>query len=632
MKRFFSNKLKQNLAIYCFLFVFIFIAFNFLVVKNFSVPLTGYLGDGPGSLTNRDHVDFMEYPGFYLAQNLRFQPLPNLNLVGDRTFYPYGVNVVFQPWALERDYFYAIFYYLFGTGGWLQIYYFLSILITAFGTLMLLKSDYGIIRAAFASLTITFTNFYAVNKYPHHFNIAVLHWTVLSLIADFLIFRKLIDRQTISLKLILLRIALLILVLGQDLGYIAGFALTSFTITISFTAIAIVYKHLTKPIHFDNLKQQIIIYKNEFFTNPFIHIFLIGLTIAATYLYLPLVLQISQAAKNPELAGINSGAWWTNPIRLFLPYLPIFNYRDDLSKVFKDIPETLNDGRSGLFLLVIGIIGLWQSRRRIVIFLPLLTLFLLCLFYNPASLPTLKIFPWFAFNRVSGRSTVIYVVIFTIFALHANFNLLKNNQKRWLAIALIFLACLEIPSAYFLKFSYQPYQLNSNFYAYMNYVKQQSGEAVLDWPFCAKGGNRVGICPYYKLNGGVFALSRFHQKKVMGQFFGRLHPSQIAPYIQAGWDKLFVPNENKTRQTKCFSDREWSFFTDFYKYNDFAGINLYTNLLPADCVDRFYQHFGTPAIETDIPEVGRVVFIPKPDAWRSQVDRNLGKKIRLDSY
>jgi hypothetical protein len=632
MERFFSNKLNRNLVIYLLLFAFIFIAFNCLFIKNFSDPLTGYLGDGPGSLTNRDHVDFMEYPGFYLAQNISFQPLPNLNLVGDRTFFPYGINVVFQPWALERDYFYAVFYSLFGTGGWLQIYYLLSILITAFGTLILFSSDYGIIRAGFASLTIAFTNFYAVNKYPHHFNIAVLHWTVLSLIVDFLIIKRFIDRQRISLKLILFRFLLLILALGQDLGYIAGFALTSFSISTLFVAIAFGYRCLTKKTKFEDLKRQIIIYKNELQNNPGMHILLIGLIILAAYLYLPLVIQISQAAKSPELAGSNSGAWWTNPIRLLIPYLPIFNYRDDLSKVFKDIPETLNDGRPGLFLVILGSLGLWQLRRRIIIFIPLLILFLLCLFYNPASFPILKIFPWFAFNRVGGRSTVIYPIILTIFALHTNLNWLAKKQKKILAIGLIFLACLEIYSAYFLKFSYQPYQLNSNFYAYMNYVKQQPGEAVLDWPFCAKGGNRVGICPYYKLNGGVFALSRFHEKKVMGQFFGRLHPSQIAPYLQAGWDKLFAPNENKTRQKRCFSDREWSFFTDFYKYNDFAGINLYTNLMSEDCVIEFYKRFGNPAIETEIPEAGRVVFIPKPDTWRSQVNKNLGKKIKLASY
>jgi hypothetical protein len=166
----------------------------------------------------------------------------------------------------------------------------------------------------------------------------------------------------------------------------------------------------------------------------------------------------------------------------------------------------------------------------------------------------------------------------------------------------------------------------------MNYVKERSPEAVLDFPFCAKGGNRVGICPSYKSNGGVFALRRFHQKKVMGHFFGRLHPNQLEPYLQAGWDKLLLAEDNKSPRNKCFSDREWSFFTDFYKYNDFAGINLYVDLLPKACVNQFYQRFGKPAIETKIPEAGRVVFIPKPDNMRSQVNLVLGKKIKLEDY
>jgi hypothetical protein len=625
---------NRNLLIFSVLLAFIFLAFSCLVIKDFSQPLIGYFGVGPGFLTNRDHVDFMEYPGFYLAKNLSFQPLPHLVLDSNQAFYPYGVNAVFQPWVLERDYFYAIFYSLFGTGGWLQLYYLFSIAIAALGTSLLLNKDYGIVRAIFTGLLVSFGNFYAVNKYPHHFNIAVLHWTTLGIIVDFLIFKKVIFKQHISLQFILLRLLLLILSLGQDLGYVAGFALMSFIINCLSIAIVIAYRTLTQGERRISIKirQQVLTCQYEFIHSPKIHILLLVLIFIFTYLYLPLVIEISQAAKSPELSGSNSGAWWANSIRLFIPYLPIISIQDNLNQVFRDIPETVYDGRPGLYLVILGLLGCWRSRKNMIIFLPLIIIFLLCLVYNPSSLPTLKIFPWFAFNRVGGRSSLIYPIILAIFALHANLNWLKYRQRKIVACLLILLACLETSNAYYLKLSYQPYQLNANFYTYIDRVKNQPGEAVLDFPFCAKGGNRVGICPYYRSNGGIFALRRFHQKKVMGHFFGRLHPSQIEPYLQAGWDKLLIPNRHKSRQAKCFSDRQWSFFTDFYKYNDFAGINLYLDLLPKNCVGEFYRRFGKGAIETQIPEAGRVVFIPKSAKMRSQVNPILGKKIKLDDY
>jgi hypothetical protein len=120
----------------------------------------------------------------------------------------------------------------------------------------------------------------------------------------------------------------------------------------------------------------------------------------------------------------------------------------------------------------------------------------------------------------------------------------------------------------------------------------------------------------------------------MGQYFGRLHPSQIEPYLRAGWDRLFFPDNvdihKATRQTRCFRAEEWSFFTNFYKFNDFAGINLYVNLLPEDCVNEFYKRFGTPVVETTVPAAGRVKFIPKSLDLKKQVNLPLGASLRFE--
>ncbi|HEY9652144.1 MAG TPA: hypothetical protein V6C95_15875, partial [Coleofasciculaceae cyanobacterium] len=167
-------------------------------------------------------------------------------------------------------------------------------------------------------------------------------------------------------------------------------------------------------------------------------------------------------------------------------------------------------------------------------------------------------------------------------------------------------------------------------------VKQQPGEAILDWPFCVTGGNGIGslhgLCPYFGQNSGVFTFSKYHGKKVVGQYYGRLHPSQIEPFIQAGWYKLFAPGKGDSftrKQSRCFYADEWLFFSDFYKYNDFAGINLYVDLLPESCVAKFYQHFGDPVAETEVPGVGRVQFIQKTLELRQQANTALGRSLKF---
>ncbi len=614
---------SQGLLFLCVSFPFVF-----LVIKDFS-----------GSLAGGGDKEYWEYTGFYFAKNLSLLPFPHLDLVNNQAFYPYGTSGVFQPWSIERDSLYAIFYSVFGIGPWLQIYYLLSVLVTAIGTLNLLVQDYGLIRATGAGMLVSVFSFYTIHKYPHHLSYAVFHWTALSLVADFLIVKRVTLRQHVSLKLILLRGCLLILSLGQELGYIAGFALMSLTVSTIFTTVILVYRYFKNRWNLIDFHRTLITYKSEFFAYPRTCCALLSLSVVIGYIYLPLLIQISREATKFDFTGVPSGAWWASPLRLLIPFFPFLNPGQVVfEQVLGDSPEGLGAGSPGWFLLILGIVGLWQSRKQITIFIPLIIIFLLCLFYQPANFPTLKIFPWFTFNRIQGRCTVIYPVIFCLFALNINFDRLRVRSRQLLSALLVCLACTELYTAYSLKV-YQPYLLDKNFFSYMNYVKAQPGEAVLDWPFCVSGGNGIGLdslCPYFFKNGAIFALRRFHQKKVMGQYFGRLHPDQIKPYLQAGWDKLFFPDSpdifKAAEQKRCFRPQEWSFFTDFYKFNDFAGINLYVDLLPKTCVNEFYARFGTPTVETKVPWAGRVKFITKTPQLRNQVNIALGTGLKFEPF
>ncbi len=629
----FSNIKTKFLSRQIFIFVFISFAFSFLFIKDFYNPLAG------GS-----DIDIWEYMGFYLTKNLTFSPFPTLNLDNNQVFYPYGTSSVFQPWAFERDIFYAILSSFFGSGPWLKIYYLLTILVTALGTFALLVKDYGFTRAIGTGYLVSYCNFYAIMEYPVHISKAVLHWTTLSFIADFLIVKRVVYGLPISLRLILLRVSLLFLSLGQDIGYIAGFTLTSFTISITFIAALFCYRYFLGKLIFKKILTLKKICKQEIFLYPRILLFLTILIIILIYIYPPLILQIfreihkfSFTENNIEFTGL-----WVNPLRLLIPFLPGLNpAQPAFQKLFGDLPENIGAGSPGWFLLILAVVGVWQARKQITIYVPLLIIFILCVLYHPINFPTFNIFPWFTFVRKPVTS--VYPVILSLFALGANFNGLRLRNRRLLSILLVCLCCTEIYTAYSIKIYYKAYSVgelfsfNKNFFAYMNYVKKQPGEAVLDWPFCAVGGNGVGavnLCPYYHLNSGIYSLRRFHEKKVMGQYFGRLYPSQIKPYLQAGWDKLFFPDNldilRATRQTRCFRPDEWSFFRDFYKLNDFAGINLYINLLPENCISDFYKYFGNPVVETLVPVAGKVKFIPKSPDLRHQVDLALGASLKFE--
>jgi len=571
-------------------------AFSFLVIKDFQHPLFSS-GDS----------ELWEYMGFYFAKNLNLWPFPHLDLINNQVFYPYGINSVFQAWGIEMDLFYSFFYSFFGLGPWLQFYYLLSVFITAVGVFLLLFQDYGIVRATGTSLTVIFLNFYAIFRYTIHLNIAIIHWTILSLVADFILVKRIVFNQHISIIFILIRILLLILSFGQDLGYILGYALMSLTISLVFIILLTSYRYYQdKTQVMAQLTSELKLYKDELLRTSVTLYILLSLILFFSYFYLSLAFQIFREALSFDFSGVLNSAWWFNPLRILIPFLPNFNPikpPSSIESVFRDVPEWVGslDGTSSSFLLILAIIGLWQSRHKLHIYTPLLIIFFLCLLYVPTGkfnfsilqqilfksiyviftlfvlwltrrrknifipsliilfvlfihifmrtpFPTLKIFPWFTFNRVAGRSTVIYPVILSLFALNIDLHQLNLLKKRIITAFLISLVCLELYTAYSLKSSaYSNNILSQDFLAYMNYVKQQPGEAVLDWPFCIAGGNGVGgnkgLCPLYNKNNIVFTLRKFHNKKVLGQYFGRLHPSQLEDYLQAGWDILLVADD-----------------------------------------------------------------------------------------
>jgi hypothetical protein len=612
-----TRKIKRNPLFLFSGIVFLFLALlSYKVIKNPFIPLIGF-GD----------VEHWEYTGFYVQQNFHFFPIPHIDLVNNQVGYPYETNNVFRPWGLERDFFFASLHSLFGSFGWIQIYYLISLSITSIGAFILLRSEYGIIRSGIAGLTITFFNFYSIHKYPHHLSISVLHWTALGIILDFLIFKNFLF-NTVSLKRVILRIFLTALAFGQELGYIAGYSLTSFLLLCISIVVVFTFRYFYDRFNFIKIIQ---LYKRlwriEFYKDrKYISILLI-LTLIIGYIYVPIILQILNSAKSFSFDGVPNGLWWTNAGRIIIPYLPFFNPQKPLMQ-FHEVREDLGEGSVGWFILILAILGLLQSKKLIFSYVPLFLMLGLVMSFSDADSP-LKLLPWFSLYRVGGRATAIYSTIFTLFSLGFNLPSTRHSYSRnFLLFLLILLACTELNVGYSFKEIYKPHQNNTEFLDYAEYLKSQPEEAVLDWPFCVMGGNGQGgyqgLCPYPHSLDSTYALQRFHEKKVISMSFGRLHPSQVQNYLDAGWDRMLLLNSNTTQlqqQKRCFNNQELSFFESFYQSHDFAGINLYTDFLPQDCVEQFFEKFGNPIYQVLTPSTNlNLAYIPKNRKLKQKVN------------
>lgn len=611
-------------------------------------------------------TDLWEYTGFYVQQYWRWWPLPHLQLDPEGMIYPYGGLVALQAWGLERDLFYGALASLWGPGPWLKIYFLLSVAIALVGVTRILRPDFGDRRALLVAIGAVLLNPYAiVCKFPVHSNMAITHWTVLGLTMDFVLVWRWTRGRPIERRWWLGRAALVGLSLGQDLGYVAGFGLLSLVLSWGWMgAIGLGQWVQNRWVQNNRLDTRYQIQRAgdrpptvwqrmaQDWRRPLEPIEWAGVGAIgwAGWMYFLPVLPIVRAAKAFDWSGTFDRAWFSHPLRLLAPYWPGINPIEAAGWWRSILPaplETDFDGVVGWGLLLAGAIGLWRGRRHWAAFVPLGLLLLLVLAYRPWDVPTLQVFPWFAFNRVAGRSTVVLPVVFALFGLGWGMDggqsrleqsrLEQSRLNRW-AIGLVAIAALlDLTGGYGLKLRQPAISVDRDFWAYMATVRDQPEPAVLDWPFCVTGGNGVGsgdgTCPFFVHNPSTHALRRFHHKATIGQYLGRLHPSQVQPLIRAGWPALALPDDpdlNRTqRQRRCFWDDEWDFFQRFFQLGDFAGINLYVDRLAIGCEAAFYDRFGPPIAQTQIPGIGRVVFLPKPAAWRSLVDPERARSLQF---
>jgi len=605
---------------YCIIAIAVALAiYAAVVVRNFTGPIG-------------DHVEsfLYEYLSYYVSKNLTFTPLPHLDLENDQAFYPFGTNVALQSFCVERDLFFTILARAFGRGPWLQLYYVGGLAIATYGTWLLLRKQHGDVRATLVAIGANLLNYYGAQKYPYHFNMACVHWTTLSIVTDFIIVERLVNKQRISLALVLWRALLVILSFGLELGHVAGYGLTSLLATVVFLAATLLVRQRKREE--SDLRRFVAGLRDELRARPRA---LAALAFACVFfglLYGSIVGELVAASGKYDFSGVPLGVWWSQPVRFLIPYTPWVHpsMQPQFLRIWGDLAEVgIGSGAAGWLLTILAGMGIAQSKGKRLRFVPLLVVLFAYVVSRPG-FDLVRWMPWFAFTRVLSRATVVYSTILSLCAIGVAWPI----RRVWLGVLGV-VGALELVTFGQIKMSHPAFAFDDRFMAHMKKIESLPGEAVLDFPFCILGGNGDlhYLCPYMEKLKSVYALQRFHHKKVIGQYLGRVHPSQTQPFADQGWPKMWEPDdpdpEQADVQVRCLNQREWEFFTEFYEKEDFAGIQLAVDRLPPGCPEQFYERFGQPMGEVVVPRAGRLVFIARDPATRSRIDKEAGKKARL---
>lgn len=565
----------------------------------------GVIRDASGPLVARGDASYFELLGAHLAAHYRFGLPPEMGFVTDDVGFPGGTSIVYLSWCAERDLLHMVLLRAFGPGPWLQLYLALSPTVAALGIWALLRREIGRPRAALVAWIGAFMCFYASFKYPYHLNMAALHWASMSMVVDWLFVRRVLAGERISGRLVLARVALLGAVVGLDIGYVAGYALTSFTVTSVYLAAWLAFVGRRRGIGWSALAPREL--GTELRAHPFVFAFWGALLAVALVFYVPFDLAIVLGARVYRFDGAG-GSFWASQLRLLLPFLPGANPGSAWVRAIFGDDDGTGEFSTGWALLAFFALGVVAARRRgrLAFVAPLLVTFALCFAFHPSRVRTLHVFPWFFFNRVAGRSTIFFPLWFALVGLEW-----LGSASLRLRRALAVVGAIETVTAWTLVHDYRPARYTVEMARYFEAVRAAPGEGLLEWPFCVAGANGVGtaeLCPYYTLVSTSYAYRRFHGKKVFGFYLSRLHASQVAP--RARWAALFSPDDpdphRAKRETRCFDEARFRAFDELVASGRFRAIQLDVDLLPPGCAASFHERYGAPVARASLPGPGAV--------------------------
>ncbi len=581
------------------------VGYALFVVRDFSGPLIGG-EDYDGAF--RGDANYFEFLGYYVRDHWHFGLKPISFFTTDVAF-PSGTHIGLLSWCAERDLFHASMLKLFGPGPWIQTYVTLGATAGAVGVTAILEREHGVLKAALVGFAASFMSFYAWYKYPYHLNMAAIHWVTMSIAADAVTMRLVVRGERLRPSFIVLRAALIVMSLGLDLGYIAGHALTSFCVT-TYCAWGVLGRRDKRILH------------RFLLALPRSPIAEIGRERAAfagaaallgfgLVFYVPFIMAVVKDTATYPMTDA-AGNFWASQFHALFPYLPGVHPNSSLVHAIFGSDEGVGEYAPGFTLLITAGVGIWLAHKRDVSALvkPLLITALLVFAFHPRWCKTLQIFPWFAYNRVAGRGTVVLPVLLALIGVSV------DAWPRLARRVVLAFAVAEYSTALLLVSEFRPAHLSASQLAYFHTIAQSPGKGLLEWPFCIASANNVitkELCPYYHYTATAYAYRRFHTKSTVSIYLSRVHKLQFKDWIDAGWEGMFMPDDPKhehpTKELRCFDDEQWARFDDLYRKNDFAGIQVYADRLPPECVTQFHERYGAPLATETFPRLGRVEFI-----------------------
>lgn len=629
------EKNQQSYILSIIILISFSLIFRYTIAANFGYPLIGKLHESVDIL-------LVEQFSFIFRKNIEFGIVPHLNLTNDWVAFPYGINQSLQSWSIESTWFNYIAFKLTGIPyGWLSIYFFFCIILSVTVVFLLYVNETKkVLKSAIASVIAVFFNFFTYYTYPGHFFYSVVHWSMIGIILDYFLVRRVINRQKISATFLLVRLFALIASLGLDLGYVAGMSLLFFVLAIIYSIAILIFRY--KKDFFSNaiifIKELIKSYKDRQLTNNI----LLFMIVVVSYLYLPLVIQLFLNIQSLGKFNLGEIRILNNPLKLFQPYLPWFNPTNHWIAIFRGNGNA-TEFAPGLSLVILTFITLLAFKKNDWLAVVLVFVFFILFFIDksrPFELHILNAFFWLKYLRVPSRVSMYLSTIISLIFITSNFNW---NKYKFVAICIVPFALLEFYTYYFKIFRATDFtKYDKGFYEYMSYIKKQDGQAIFDFPICIVGGNGVGelatkekTCRLFARNGHVAGFQVFHEKKVFNFYPGRLTEKQFDVYRNLNWhkvDRSITDPHTSVKLTECPNTTSLKFLEKFVQLNDFSGVNLYPDMLPSGCAENFYKIFGKPTVEYKEELVGRMQFIPKKKEWKVLLNPLEGKKMKYDCH
>lgn len=577
------------------------------VIQDFSGPLVGG-EDYDGAF--RGDANYFEFLGYYVRDHWHFGLKP-ISFFTKDVAYPAGTHIGLLSWCAERDLLAAFLLRVIGRGPWIQLYITLGASLGAVGVTAILRPHFGLLRSSFVGFAASFMSFYAWYKYPYHLNMAVIHWVTMSIAADAVTMRLVLQKKRLTTTFLVFRAALVCMSVGLDLGYIAGHALTSIVVTTycAWTWLGTRDKRIVGRLGLVLPEHPLA----EIRQRPAAFAGACVLLAIGLFLYVPFVLAVVKDTTAYPMTDA-AGNFWASQFHALFPYLPGVHPNSSLVHTIFGKDEGVGEYAPGFTLIGAAIVGIWLAHKRdqSAMVKPFLITALLVFAFHPRWCKTLQVFPWFAYNRVAGRGTVVLPVLLALIGV---------SMDEWPRLArriIGALAVAEFTTAVLLVSEFHPARLEKRHFDYFSTVSSAPGAALLEWPFCIASANNMfthELCPYYERIATGYANRRFHQKSTVSVYLSRAHKLQFKSWLDDGWEGMFSPDDaermHAKRETRCFDDTQWERFDKLYRENDFAGIQLYVDLLPAECVQAFHARYGEPKAAETLPRFGRVEFIQR---------------------